>query len=61
MIVNSNLAKGAQKLAKEKVIVKKLSAIQNLGAMLIIAIAYPLLSFISLFYYYTIIILKKML
>lgn len=33
MIVNSNLAKGAQKLAKEKVIVKKLSAIQNLGAM----------------------------
>lgn len=33
MIVNSNLAKGAQRLAKEKVIVKKLSAIQNLGAM----------------------------
>jgi Mg2+-importing ATPase len=33
MIVNSNLAKGATTLAKHKVIVKKLSAIQNLGAM----------------------------
>lgn len=33
MIVTSNLAKGANLLAKEKVIVKELPAIQNLGAM----------------------------
>ncbi|GBG96451.1 magnesium-translocating P-type ATPase [Lactococcus termiticola] len=33
MIVNSNLAKGALALSKEKVIVKELSAIQNLGSM----------------------------
>ncbi len=33
MIVTSNLAKGALSLAKEKVIVKELSAIQNLGSM----------------------------
>ncbi|SDI35060.1 magnesium-translocating P-type ATPase [Streptococcus equinus] len=33
MIVTSNLAKGANRLAKEKVIVKEMSAIQNLGAM----------------------------
>lgn len=33
MIVNTNLAKGAVKMAKEKVIVKELNAIQNLGAM----------------------------
>ncbi|EMG29171.1 Magnesium-transporting ATPase, P-type 1 [Listeria fleischmannii 1991] len=33
MIVNTNLAKGAIKMAKKKVIVKELSAIQNLGAM----------------------------
>ncbi|MEG0255458.1 MAG: magnesium-translocating P-type ATPase [Vagococcus sp.] len=33
MIVTSNLAKGSQTLAKKKVIVKELNAIQNLGAM----------------------------
>lgn len=33
MIVTSNLAKGSVAMSKEKVIVKKLSAIQNLGAM----------------------------
>ncbi|MGT2932649.1 magnesium-translocating P-type ATPase [Streptococcus catagoni] len=33
MIVTSNLAKGANLLAKEKVIVKELAAIQNLGSM----------------------------
>jgi len=33
MIVNTNLAKGAVALSKEKVIVKNLPAIQNLGAM----------------------------
>ncbi|MDR2832717.1 MAG: magnesium-translocating P-type ATPase [Streptococcaceae bacterium] len=33
MIVNTNLAKGAVALSKEKVIVKDLSAIQNLGSM----------------------------
>jgi Mg2+-importing ATPase len=33
MIVNTNLAKGALTLSKHKVIVKKLSAIQNLGAI----------------------------
>ncbi|MDR0300375.1 MAG: magnesium-translocating P-type ATPase [Streptococcaceae bacterium] len=33
MIVNANLAKGATVLSKEKVIVKNLSAIQNLGSM----------------------------
>ena len=33
MIVNTNLAKGAVVLSKEKVIVKTLSAIQNLGSM----------------------------
>jgi len=33
MIVTSNLAKGAVRMSKEKVIVKKLSAIQNFGAM----------------------------
>ncbi|RDX02299.1 magnesium-translocating P-type ATPase [Listeria kieliensis] len=33
MIVNTNLAKGAIKMAKKKVVVKELSAIQNLGAM----------------------------
>ena len=33
MIVTSNLAKGSQALAKKKVIVKELNAIQNLGAM----------------------------
>lgn len=33
MIVNTNLAKGAVALSKEKVIVKRLSAIQNLGSM----------------------------
>ncbi|MEQ9809877.1 magnesium-translocating P-type ATPase [Streptococcus jiangjianxini] len=33
MIVTSNLAKGANRLAKEKVIVKESEAIQNLGAM----------------------------
>jgi len=33
MVVTSNLAKGAIKMAKESVIVKKLSAIQDFGAM----------------------------
>nr|WP_244266268.1 HAD-IC family P-type ATPase [Listeria rocourtiae] len=33
MIVNTNLAKGATRMAKKKVIIKELSAIQNLGAM----------------------------
>ncbi|MGX7024392.1 magnesium-translocating P-type ATPase [Vagococcus hydrophili] len=33
MIVTSNLAKGSQSLAKKKVIVKELNAIQNLGSM----------------------------
>ncbi|MGA2655471.1 MAG: magnesium-translocating P-type ATPase [Gammaproteobacteria bacterium] len=33
MIVSTNLAKGALQMAKMKVIVKKLNAIQNLGAM----------------------------
>ncbi len=33
MIVNTNLAKGAVALSKKKVIVKQLSAIQNLGSM----------------------------
>lgn len=33
MVVNTNLAKGAVALSKKKVIVKQLSAIQNLGAM----------------------------
>lgn len=33
MIVTSNLAKGAMSLSKEKVIVKELPAIQNLGSM----------------------------
>jgi len=33
MIVNTNLAKGAVALSKKKVIVKRLSAIQNLGSM----------------------------
>ncbi len=33
MIVTSNLAKGALSLSKEKVIVKELAAIQNLGSM----------------------------
>ena len=33
MIVTSNLAKGAMSLAKEKVIVKELPSIQNLGSM----------------------------
>lgn len=33
MIVSSNLAKGAMALARRKVIVKRLNAIQNLGAM----------------------------
>lgn len=33
MIVSSNLAKGAMALAQRKVIVKRLNAIQNLGAM----------------------------
>lgn len=33
MIVTSNLAKGAARMAKQKVIVKKLSAIQDFGAM----------------------------
>lgn len=33
MIVTSNLAKGSQTLAKKKVIVKELNAIQNLGSM----------------------------
>ncbi|MCQ8212133.1 magnesium-translocating P-type ATPase [Cetobacterium somerae] len=33
MIVSANLAKGARKMAKQKVIVKNLNAIQDLGAM----------------------------
>ena len=33
MIVNTNLAKGAVALSREKVIIKELSAIQNLGSM----------------------------
>ncbi|MGL6114921.1 MAG: magnesium-translocating P-type ATPase [Cetobacterium sp.] len=33
MIVSANLAKGAKKMAKKKVIVKNLNAIQDLGAM----------------------------
>jgi Mg2+-importing ATPase len=33
MIVNVNLAKGAQAMAKKKVIVKRLNSIQNFGAM----------------------------
>ncbi|WP_413511694.1 magnesium-translocating P-type ATPase [Myroides odoratus] len=33
MIVNANLAKGAIAMAKQKVVVKRLNAIQNLGAM----------------------------
>jgi Mg2+-importing ATPase len=33
MVVTANLAKGALTMSKEKVIVKKLNAIQNLGAM----------------------------
>ncbi|MCL2561029.1 MAG: magnesium-translocating P-type ATPase [Rikenellaceae bacterium] len=33
MVVTSNLAKGAMKMAREKVIVKKLGAIQDFGAM----------------------------
>lgn len=33
MVVNTNLAKGAVALSKKKVIVKQLSAIQNLGSM----------------------------
>ncbi|TFJ43496.1 magnesium-translocating P-type ATPase [Carnobacterium divergens] len=33
MIITSNLAKGAIKMSKKKVIVKELNAIQNLGAM----------------------------
>ena len=33
MIVNANLAKGAITMAKKKVVVKRLNAIQNLGAM----------------------------
>ncbi|XLD76073.1 HAD-IC family P-type ATPase (plasmid) [Cetobacterium somerae] len=33
MIVSANLAKGARKMAKKKVIVKNLNAIQDLGAM----------------------------
>ncbi|EUJ28148.1 Magnesium-transporting ATPase, P-type 1 [Listeria cornellensis FSL F6-0969] len=33
MIVNTNLAKGAVRMARKKVIIKELSAIQNLGAM----------------------------
>lgn len=33
MIVTANLAKGAMSMSKEKVIVKRLSAIQNIGAM----------------------------
>jgi len=32
-IVNANLARGAFKLSKKKAIVKRLDAIQNLGAM----------------------------
>ncbi|MGM5632086.1 magnesium-translocating P-type ATPase [Apibacter raozihei] len=33
MIVTANLAKGAKNMSKQKVIVKKLNAIQNIGAM----------------------------
>ncbi|WP_430536183.1 magnesium-translocating P-type ATPase [Listeria rocourtiae] len=33
MIVNTNLAKGAVRMARKKVIIKELSSIQNLGAM----------------------------
>jgi magnesium-transporting ATPase (P-type) len=33
MIVNANLARGALTMSRQKVIVKQLSAIQNLGAM----------------------------
>jgi len=33
LVVTANLAKGAVKMAKQKVIIKKLNAIQNLGAM----------------------------
>ncbi|TWP24386.1 magnesium-translocating P-type ATPase [Apibacter muscae] len=33
MIVTANLAKGAKSMSKQKVIVKKLNAIQNIGAM----------------------------
>jgi Mg2+-importing ATPase len=33
MIVTTNLAKGAYNMSKEKVIVRKLNAIQNIGAM----------------------------
>lgn len=33
VVVTSNLAKGAVRMAKEKVVVKKLNAIQNFGAM----------------------------
>ena len=33
MVVTANLAKGAVTMAKQKVIVKRLNAIQNLGAM----------------------------
>ncbi|MCS6067441.1 hypothetical protein LNO81_10895 [Klebsiella variicola subsp. variicola] len=33
MIVSANLAKGAVAMAKRKVVVKRLNAIQNLGAM----------------------------
>lgn len=36
MIVTSNLAKGSQSLAKKKVIVKELNAIQNLGSMTVL-------------------------
>ncbi|WP_159583846.1 magnesium-translocating P-type ATPase [Streptococcus halichoeri] len=36
MVVNTNLAKGAVALSKQKVIVKQLSAIQNLGSMTIL-------------------------
>ena len=33
MIVTANLAKGAVNMSKQKVIVKQLNSIQNLGAM----------------------------
>src|ERR1700724_4764748 len=33
MIVSANLAKGALAMAKQKVVVKRLNAIQNFGAM----------------------------
>ncbi len=33
MIVSSNLAKGAMMMARRKVVVKHLNAIQNFGAM----------------------------